>query len=64
MAPEQLEGKQADARTDILALGFVLYEMVTGCRAFAGESQASLIAAILEREAGALLRSQRSKRPT
>ena len=50
MSPEQLEGKEADARSDIWALGCVLYEMVTGRRAFEGRSQASLIAAILERE--------------
>jgi Tol biopolymer transport system component/serine/threonine protein kinase len=47
MAPEQLEGKPADARTDIWALGTILYEMVTGRRAFAGDSQASLIASII-----------------
>jgi len=48
MAPEQLEGKEADARTDLWALGCVLYEMASGTRAFAGTSQASLIAAILK----------------
>ena len=51
MAPEQVEGKKADARTDIFAFGSVLYEMVTGRRAFEGESQASLIGAILKDEA-------------
>ena len=50
MAPEQLEGKEADARTDVFAFGAVLYEMATGKKAFSGASQASLIAAILERE--------------
>ena len=50
MAPEQLEGKEADARTDIFAFGAVLHEMATGQKAFSGKSQASLIAAILERE--------------
>ena len=48
MAPEQLEGKEADARTDIFAFGAVVYEMVTGKKAFEGESQASLIGAILK----------------
>ena len=50
MAPEQLEGHEADARSDIFAFGAVVYEMVTGKKAFVGESQASLIAAILERQ--------------
>src|SRR5437764_3288510 len=50
MAPEQLEGRDADARTDIFAFGTILYEMVTGRRAFEAKSHASLIAAILERE--------------
>jgi len=48
MAPEQLEGKESDARTDIFAFGTVAYEMATGKRAFEGKSQASLIAKILE----------------
>ena len=50
MAPEQLEGRQADPRTDIFAFGQVLYEMVTGRPAFSGKTKASLIAAILSSE--------------
>ncbi len=47
MAPGQLEGKEADARTDIFAFGTVLYEMTTGTKTFEGKSQASLAAAIM-----------------
>ena len=47
MAPEQLEGKDADSRTDIFAFGAVVYEMVTGKKAFEGKSQASLISSIM-----------------
>src|SRR6202795_4715931 len=50
MAPEQLEGKEADTRTDIFALGELIYEMATGKPAFSGQSRASLIAAILTAE--------------
>ena len=58
MAPEQLEGKDADARTDIFAFGAVVYEMLTGKKAFEGKSQASLIGAIMHAEPAAISASQ------
>jgi Tol biopolymer transport system component len=51
MSPEQLQGEKADSRSDIFSFGLVLYEMLTGKRAFDGSSPASVVAAILEREA-------------
>lgn len=50
MSPEQIEGKEADARSDIFAFGAVLYEMAMGKRAFEGKSQISVASAILEKE--------------
>ena len=54
MAPEQLEGSEADARSDIFALGEVIYEMVTGRLAFSGKTKASLIASILSSDPKAI----------
>ncbi|HEY3171978.1 MAG TPA: protein kinase [Thermoanaerobaculia bacterium] len=54
MAPEQLEGREAAARTDIFAFGAVLYEMATGKKAFSGRSQASLISSIMSSEPAAI----------
>ena len=54
MAPEQIEGHEVDARTDIFSFGVVLYEMVCGRRPFAGDSRASLMAAIVAAEPPAL----------
>jgi Tol biopolymer transport system component len=58
MSPEQVEGKEADARSDIFALGAVLYEMATGKRAFEGKSQISIASAILEKEPEPISRVQ------
>ncbi len=64
MAPEQLEGKEADTRADIFSFGVVVYEMVTGRRAFEGKSPASLIASILEHEPPPVSKLQPSSPPT
>ena len=50
MSPEQIEGRDADARSDVFAFGIVLYELVAGKRPFAGTSPASLVASILKEE--------------
>ncbi len=58
MAPEQLEGGEADARADIFAFGAVVYEMATGKRAFEGKSQASVIGAIMSADPPAMISLQ------
>jgi eukaryotic-like serine/threonine-protein kinase len=50
MAPELLQGAEADARSDLFSFGCVLYEMITGCRAFEGKSQLSVFTSILEKD--------------
>src|SRR5262249_7499594 len=50
MSPEQAEGKKADARSDIFSFGSLLYEMVTGRRAFQGQTKVSTLSAILHQE--------------
>jgi eukaryotic-like serine/threonine-protein kinase len=58
MAPEQVEGKEADTRSDIWALGAVIYEMVTGVRPFSGDSAASVVGSILKDQPVRLLERQ------
>src|SRR5262249_27796503 len=57
MSPEQVRGKPVDARSDIFSLGAVLYEMITGQRAFQGETAADTMTSILTREPAELSRS-------
>ena len=64
MAPEQLEGKDADARTDIFAFGALVHEMFTGRKAFEGKSSAGLIAAILEHDPVSVSSIQRLASPS
>ena len=63
MAPEQIEGKTADARTDLFAFGAVLYEMLTGQKAFAGNSHAGLLSAIMKDNPPPVSRLQPSTPP-
>src|SRR5262249_8407346 len=58
MSPEQLEGHEADSRSDIFAFGAVVYEMLTGKKAFEGKSQASVMAKILERDPPPMMSQQ------
>ena len=50
MAPEQLEGREADTRSDIFAFGLIVYEMIAGKRAFEASSQAGIVSSIMTRE--------------
>src|SRR5207244_9600012 len=64
MSPEQLEGKHIDWRSDIFSFGAVLYEMITGKRAFEGKSQFSVASAILEKEPAPISTIKRSEEHT
>jgi len=64
MAPEQLEGREADARTDVFAFGLVLHEMITGRRVFDGKTHASLVAAIMHVDPAPLSTLQSSIPPS
>ena len=64
MAPEQVEGREADTRTDMFAFGVVVYEMATGRKAFEGKSQAGLIAKILETDPAPMSSLQPMTPPT
>jgi serine/threonine protein kinase len=63
MSPEQLQGREADARSDIFAFGAVLYEVTTGRRAFEGRSQLSVATAIIEKEPEAVSTLQKASPP-